>query len=301
LEGGEEMTMTVEMRPIDSIKIEDRVRGSFGDLRELVDSMRQRGLINPITIKLDGTLVAGERRLRAARELGWTEVAAHVWKDEAVTELLAVEIEENTCRAQLTLTEAEHAWRRYRELLGVGEKQEREPTGEFVAKPKPSRQGQAGEDPYELAAKATGYGDNTLRRVKEIRETAEDVTEPEPVRQVAKQELAKLAKATGGAQPALERVRQEKKKATQAAMAPGQRLKSDEPKAAPKRTDWRARLWDVVGNGKTIRKTAEELEVEQDTSNVPTEDIDAMRESLQDQIRDREYLRKVLLNIKRGR
>jgi ParB family chromosome partitioning protein len=295
------MTMTVEMRPIDSIKIEDRVRGSFGDLRELVDSMRQRGLINPITIEPDGTLIAGERRLRAAKELGWSEVAVHVWKEEAAEELLAVEIEENTCRAQLTLTEAERAWQRYRELLGVGQKREREPTGEFVARAKPAGESPAGLDPHDAAAKATGFGRRTMEAVREVRETAEDESIPEPVREVAKQELRKMEKATSGAQPALERVRQEKKKATQAAMMPGQRLRSDEPKAPPKRTDWRARLWDVVGNGKAIRKTAEELEVEQDTSDVPTEDIDAMRDRLQEQIRDREYLRKVLLNIKRGR
>jgi ParB family chromosome partitioning protein len=297
------MTMTVEMRPIDSIKIEDRVRGSFGDLRELVDSMRQRGLINPITIESDGTLIAGERRLRAARELGWTEVAAHVWKEDAAEELLAVEIEENTCRQQLTLTEAEHAWQRYRKLLGVPEGHERlrDANGDFMASPMAGPDSGRAEKPSDVTAKATGYSSDTLRAVKEVRETVEDKTQPESVRDIAKQEYRKLQKATSGAAPALDRVRQEKKKATQASMMPGQRLRSDEPKAPPKRVDWRARLWDVVGNGKTIRKTAEELEVEQDTSDIPSEEINAMRDRLQEQIRDREYLRKVLLNIKRGR
>lgn len=293
------MTMTVEMRPIDSIKVEDRVRGSFGDLRELVDSMRQRGLINPITIEPDGTLIAGERRLRAAQELGWTRIAAHVWKEEAAEELLAIEIEENTCRQQLTPAEAELGWQRRRDLLKPQVPNGRRPDQEKdLAQPGQDRSARRIDD---MAAKAVGYGRETMRQVQEIRETAEDTSQPALVRETAKQEYRKLRDSVSPVQPAFERVRQEKRKATQAAMMPGQRLRSDEPKAPPKRVDWRARLWDVVGNGKTIRKTAEELEVEQDTSDVPNEDISAMRDLLQEQIRDREYLRKVLLNIKRGR
>ena len=109
--------MKVEMRRVNSIKVTDRVRDTVGDLRDLKDSMRGRGLINPITIEADGTLIAGERRLTAARELRWAEIPCHVWQDETADELIAIEIEENTCRASLTLVEAEKAWQRYRELL----------------------------------------------------------------------------------------------------------------------------------------------------------------------------------------
>ena len=89
------MPMTVEMRPIASIKVTDRVRDGFGDLRELIDSMRDRGQINPITIQPDGTLIAGERRYRAARELGWKTIACHIWEEKSAEELLAVEIGEH--------------------------------------------------------------------------------------------------------------------------------------------------------------------------------------------------------------
>ncbi len=92
------MTMTVEMRPVTSILVKDRVRDTVGDLTELKDSLRERGLINPVTIGDDGTLIAGERRLTAARELGWDEIACHVWQNDTATELLAIEIEENTAQ-----------------------------------------------------------------------------------------------------------------------------------------------------------------------------------------------------------
>jgi hypothetical protein len=286
------------MRPIASIKVTDRVRDTFGDLRELIDSMRDRGLINPVTIQADGTLIAGERRWRSARELGWTEIACHVWQDETAEEILAVEIEENTCRAPLTLVEAERAWQKYRELLGT---QERDENGRFVAEPPDAPGASGGYARSTQAAQAVGYGRPTMERIEEIRETAEDESEPEEIREVAKEELAKLSTATRGAVPALERVRLAKKQATQAAMSPGQRLRSDEPKAPPKTISWHDRLWDVVGTGRQIRSTAEELELDPDTSALSADDIKTMAELLMDQIKDRQYLRKVLLSIKEGR
>lgn len=292
------MAMTVEMRPVASIRVVDRVRVTFGDMHELVDSLRERGLVNPITIQADGTLIAGERRLRAARELDWTEIACHVWQAESVDELLAIEIEENTCRADLTLGEAERAWQRYRELIkplipgGRGDAVKFGPESTIYPK---------GSKVNEVAAQAVGYGRPTMERVQEVREAAEDETEDESVRQVAAEEYAKLQTATRGAVPALEKVRLARRQATRGAMSPGQWLKSDEPKAPPKAVNWHTRLWDVVATGQQVRKTAEELELDPDTSALATGDLTKMVELLQEQILDRQYLRKVLISIKKGR
>lgn len=318
------MSMTVEMRPVASITVTDRVRDSFGDLRELIDSLRDRGQINPITIQPDGTLIAGERRLRAARELGWETIACHIWEEKSAEELLAVEIEENTARQQLTLVEAERAWQKFKELLRPSV----QPAGDRVSKgpgePEIVLFSDDGEDGSQdasgpesrllpddtngprsrlnqMAAELTGYGRPTMERIEEIRETAEDETQPDSVRLVAKQEYAKLRTATRGATPALDRIRLAKRQATREAMRPGQWLKSDEPRVPPKRGDWHTRLWDVVGTGKAIRRTADELEADPNTSVVSIEDIDKMRKLLQEQIEDRRYLRSVLLNIKEGR
>jgi ParB/Sulfiredoxin domain len=300
--------MTVEMRPIASIKVTDRVRDTFGDLRELIGSLRDRGQINPITVKADGTLIAGERRWRAARELGWTEIACHVWQDETAEQLLAIEIEENTCRAQLTLTEAERAWQKYRQLFGVreGQDRDRDENGEFAAPQTPRENFTRGDELTESRlndklAEVTGYSRPTLARVQEIREIVADEAEPEPVRQVAKEELRKLSATTRGATTALDKVRQAKRQATRDAMSPGQWLKSDEPKAQPKAASWHERLWNVVGTGQRVRMTAEELELDPDTGSLSDDDIRQMAKLLQEQITDRQYLRKVLLGIKEER
>jgi hypothetical protein len=42
--------------------VTDRVGDLSGDLHELIDSLRGRGQINPVTIKDDRTLAAGEHR-----------------------------------------------------------------------------------------------------------------------------------------------------------------------------------------------------------------------------------------------
>lgn len=115
------------------------------------------------------------------------------------------------------------------------------------------------------------------------------------------EELGKLAKSNRGAVPAFEKVQQAKRQATRDAMSPGQWLKSDEPKAEPKAVTWHTRLWNVVGTGKEIRKTAEELELDPDTSSLADGDIDRMMKLLQEQIVDRQDLRKVLRSIKEGR
>jgi len=53
--------------PLSSIQVEGRQRTSidYGGIIELADSIERDGLINPITIRASGVLVAGERRLRA--------------------------------------------------------------------------------------------------------------------------------------------------------------------------------------------------------------------------------------------
>ena len=55
---------------IDDIKIKKRVRKDLGDLDALKNSLRTYGLLNPITITRDYELIAGERRLQAAKALG---------------------------------------------------------------------------------------------------------------------------------------------------------------------------------------------------------------------------------------
>src|SRR6516162_8097907 len=59
--------------PIDSIRVGPRHRRDMGDIAGLAASIAELGLLHPVVIRPDGFLIAGERRLRAARKLGWTE------------------------------------------------------------------------------------------------------------------------------------------------------------------------------------------------------------------------------------
>jgi ParB family chromosome partitioning protein len=62
------------MRAIADIRIGERIRKDMGDIASLAESIEDLGLINPITVTPDGLLLSGERRLRAAKQLGWKRI-----------------------------------------------------------------------------------------------------------------------------------------------------------------------------------------------------------------------------------
>jgi ParB family chromosome partitioning protein len=94
-----EEQMPVEHVRIDWIRVEGRHRKDLGDLTSLAQSMKENDLINPVTVTPHGMLLAGGRRVAAARMLGWTHIDAHVvdTQDDAV-KALVIERDENTER-----------------------------------------------------------------------------------------------------------------------------------------------------------------------------------------------------------
>ena len=84
-------------------------------LRELADSIRQHGIIQPliVTRDKDGSyrLVAGERRLQAAR-LAELDVVPVVTREAADDEMLELALVENIQRADLNAIEEAQAYRR---------------------------------------------------------------------------------------------------------------------------------------------------------------------------------------------
>lgn len=79
----------------------DRQRRELKNIDELAESIQRIGLINPPVINQDGVLVAGERRLTAIRQLGWTHVAVQFVEDLSDYELQTIELEENIKRENL--------------------------------------------------------------------------------------------------------------------------------------------------------------------------------------------------------
>ena len=101
------------MSEISEIAISDIIpnptqpRSEFDEeaLEELADSIRQLGLIQPITVKRDGdkyVIISGERRWRASEKAGLTAIPAYVREVDDTT-LHAMALVENIQREDLKI------------------------------------------------------------------------------------------------------------------------------------------------------------------------------------------------------
>ena len=85
------------------------------ELAELESSLRTSGLLQPITVRPKSgggwELVAGERRLRAATRLGWTEIPALI-RDFDDRAMLTLALVENLQRADLNALEEAEGYQR---------------------------------------------------------------------------------------------------------------------------------------------------------------------------------------------
>jgi len=156
---------------IAEIKIEGRVRKDMGDLAELARSMQRHGLLHPVVVKKDKTLVAGHRRIEAASSIGWKDIPVTVIE---VEDLLSAERDENEVRKDFTPTEAVEIGRLIEEQHAkVIEAQE---TARKALGPKTSAKqlGQERAHPKrEIAARAVGLAETTYHKAKQIVAAAE--------------------------------------------------------------------------------------------------------------------------------
>lgn len=101
---------------IDKIVVGDRIRKDFGDIEELAESIKKNGLFNPITINNRYKLLAGERRLRACKLLGWSQVDVRMVESEDEAQDIEIELSENTVRRNFTGSELAEGIRRQMEI-----------------------------------------------------------------------------------------------------------------------------------------------------------------------------------------
>ena len=103
------------------------------ELTELRDSLTASGLLQPITVRRskgkDGfELIAGERRLRAATDLGWKEIPAVIKEVDDQT-LLTLALVENLQRADLNPIEEGEGYHKLTHDFGLTQQQIAETVG----------------------------------------------------------------------------------------------------------------------------------------------------------------------------
>jgi ParB family transcriptional regulator, chromosome partitioning protein len=114
-----------------------RVQFTDDQLMELAESIRENGLLQPLVVRpatasspegAEWELVAGERRWRAVRRLGWTEVPAVIREMDDRT-MLVVAIVENVQRQSLSPLEEADGYRRLIDEFGLTQKEVAERVG----------------------------------------------------------------------------------------------------------------------------------------------------------------------------
>ncbi|PKL33272.1 MAG: chromosome partitioning protein ParB [Spirochaetae bacterium HGW-Spirochaetae-10] len=94
---------------IRDIRIPRRIRRRKIQIDDLVESIAEFGLLQPIIVDTENTLIAGYRRLEAARALGWESIDVRVIDAPERKDRLLLEIEENSVRQDFDREELERA------------------------------------------------------------------------------------------------------------------------------------------------------------------------------------------------
>jgi ParB-like chromosome segregation protein Spo0J len=166
---GHKKTTISERSPVEIRIGEDRTRKDMGDLDALARSIDAVGLLHPIIITAGGKLVAGERRLRAVRDiLKWGKVSCSVVNLDA----LQAEHDENQVRKDFTASERVAIAKAIKdnagERRGRPAKQQHDVTGEIREKI-PELPIADGERTADAAAKAAGFGNRkTLEHAEKV-------------------------------------------------------------------------------------------------------------------------------------
>lgn len=100
-----EVADKVKFVKISEIKEGTRFRKDLGDILSLVESIREKGVIQPITVSTDFTLLAGQRRLTAAKEAGLAQIPALIREIKGEVDLREIELIENLCRLDFSYAE----------------------------------------------------------------------------------------------------------------------------------------------------------------------------------------------------
>jgi Domain of unknown function (DUF4326)/ParB/Sulfiredoxin domain len=184
------------MIPIADVVVKDRHRSDLGDLESLAASLRELGQLQPIVVSATYRLIAGGRRLAAAKSLGWTEIDAKIASDlTSAADLLRAERDENTCRKAFAPTEE---YSLYAALLaleappsaGTGSANGDPPPGPSTS-PESRHSTRARQSVSEIVTGNAGRH-KTLEKIGEVKRIADDPVRSERLRQKARKALAEM-------------------------------------------------------------------------------------------------------------
>lgn len=133
---GEPAVRGVQQIPLEAIQPnprQPRARVDEQQLAELAASIREHGVIQPLIVTEIGggqgyTLIAGERRLLAARQAGLREVPV-ILREASEQQLVELALVENVQRADLNPLEAAEAYRQLNEDFGLSHEEIAERVG----------------------------------------------------------------------------------------------------------------------------------------------------------------------------
>ena len=115
--------------PIDAIHANpEQARREFdeSELNSLADSIRRYGVLQPLLVVPEESgyrLIAGERRLRAARRAGLADVPVTLHDEPGTQDSLALSLIENIQRHDLNALEEAEAYRRLVDVFQVGQEE----------------------------------------------------------------------------------------------------------------------------------------------------------------------------------
>jgi ParB family chromosome partitioning protein len=204
-------TPTMNLVEIDKVSIGSNRRPLKDQkVAELMESIKANGLLNPITLDQNLTLIAGLHRLTACKLLGFTEIECRVVNCVDDDQARLAEIDENLIRNELEALERSELWLERDQIL--------ERMG-LRARPGDNQYTQRGGEPNSPPAKTTvelareaGYTDRTFQQGKQIaRDIAPEVKKVIRGTPTAKSPKALLTVARAGSE--------ERKRAEQAEQA----------------------------------------------------------------------------------
>lgn len=205
-------------RAVDSIIVGARHRTDLGDLDELAASIAQHGLLQPLTVTLDGVLVCGARRLAAIKQLGWRTVG--VWVRSGISDQLGhllAEQDDDKLHKALSPVEAADLYQEIKTLMAE-DAARRMGAGQFSDKYQPRWNGSGkfpepldtptGETREQAAAMIPGAPSyKTLDKIAYLRQIADDLDQPAELRAQAAHEVEQV-NAGGPVHPAYARIRE---------------------------------------------------------------------------------------------